>query len=249
MTEADLYPSVKRFLERQGYAVKGEIGACDVVAVRGAEPPVIVELKRGFSLELLMQGVDRQAMTDAVYLAVPPPKRGRLGDWTALCRRLGLGLLLVSARHVEAALDPAPYRPRKMPKRRAALLKEFERRVGDTERGGSAARRPRMTAYRQDALRLAATIARDGAAKVAALRLETGVLRAGPMLLDDVYGWFVRAERGVYRLSPKGAAALSTYAAQVAAMQAEDQRRMSQALNGAFLSTNTLSSGPSSIET
>jgi hypothetical protein len=44
MPEADLYDPIKRFLEAQGYSVKGEIGACDIVAVRGEDGPVIVEL-------------------------------------------------------------------------------------------------------------------------------------------------------------------------------------------------------------
>jgi hypothetical protein len=221
MLETDLYPPVKRFLERQGYAVKGEIGACDVVALRGDEPPVIVELKRGFTLDLLLQGVDRQAITDAVYLAVPKPKRGRVGGALQLCRRLGLGLLLVTARDVEAILDPAAYRPRALPKRRTMLLREFARRVGDPETGGSAARQPRMTAYRQDALRLASFIGAGGTAKVAALRRATGVERAGAMLLADVYGWFARVERGVYGLSPKGQAALAAHAATIAILAAD----------------------------
>ncbi len=136
-----------------------------MVAVRGDEPPVIVELKRAFGIELLLQGVNRQSVTDAVYLAIPKPKRDRTAGAAQLCRRLGLGLLVVAPRSVEALVDPAPYRPRRDPRRRTMLLKEFARRVGDTELGGSAARRPRMTAYRQDALRLAAFIAADGARK------------------------------------------------------------------------------------
>lgn len=219
-SEADLYPPVKRFLERQGYLVKGEIGACDVLAVRDHDPPVVVELKRAFSLELLFQGVDRQQVTDAVYLAFPPPKRARLAGILGLCRRLGLGVLLVTGRTVEPALDPSPYRPRKLPKRRTALLREFARRVGDTESGGSAAR-PRMTAYRQDALRLAAALGPEGAAKVRDLKSATGVEKAGPMLLTDVYGWFQRRERGVYALSPKGRVALIDHSAAIASISAE----------------------------
>ena len=102
MLESDLYAPVKRFLERQGYVVKGEIGACDVVAVRGEEPPVIVELKRAFGIELLLQGVNRQSVTDVVYLAIPKPKRDRTAGAAQLCRRLGLGLLVVAPRSVEA---------------------------------------------------------------------------------------------------------------------------------------------------
>ena len=97
MRETDLYPPVKAFLEAQGYAVKGEVDGCDLVAVRGDEPPVIVELKAGFSLPLVFQGITRQGLTDNVYLAVPPfsGRTTRRQDALALCRRLGLGLLAV----------------------------------------------------------------------------------------------------------------------------------------------------------
>ena len=33
--EADLYPDLKAYLEAQGYVVKAEIGACDILARRG----------------------------------------------------------------------------------------------------------------------------------------------------------------------------------------------------------------------
>ena len=102
MRETDLYQPIKAFLEAQGYAVKGEIGPADVVAVRADDPPVIVELKTGFSLTLIHQGIDRQAVTPHVYVAVPDVagKRG----WSALksnlklARRLGLGVLTVRGR-------------------------------------------------------------------------------------------------------------------------------------------------------
>jgi hypothetical protein len=208
MRESDLYPGVKRFLEAQGYSVKGEIRECDVVAVRDGEPPVIVELKTGFSLQLILQGIDRQSITDAVYIAVPPPRRRQHADIVKLCRRLGLGLLLVSPDHVEALLDPAPYQPRQMKRRTTMLLREFQHRVGDTTLGGATARGPRMTAYRQGALKVAAHLKANGPSKPAHIKAITGVEKAPAMLLDDVYGWFARVERGVYALSPKGEAAI-----------------------------------------
>ena len=58
MAETDLYRPVKQFLEAQGYVVKGEIGQCDVVAVRGDEGPVVVELKERLSLSLILQAVE-----------------------------------------------------------------------------------------------------------------------------------------------------------------------------------------------
>ena len=74
--ETALYAPVKVFLEGQGYAVKAEVEGCDVVAVRGDEPPVIVELKTRFSLDLVLQATDRQRLSGQVYVAVPlgPPR-------------------------------------------------------------------------------------------------------------------------------------------------------------------------------
>ena len=70
LAETDLYPPIKTFLEGQGYAVKGEIGRCDVVAVRGDEDPVVVEMKTRFSLDLVFQAVERFSLTDRVYVAI-----------------------------------------------------------------------------------------------------------------------------------------------------------------------------------
>ena len=114
MKEADLYPPIKAYLEGQGYTVKAEIGACDIMARRGDEPALIVEMKTSFSLSLVMQGVARQGMFDDVYLAVPLGPKGwsaRYKDIVALCRRLGLGLLAVRAGSVEATMGPHPPPP------------------------------------------------------------------------------------------------------------------------------------------
>lgn len=215
--ETDLYPPVKKFLEGQGYAVKGEIGRCDVVAVRGDEDPVVVELKMRFSLDLVFQAVERFSVTDKVYVAIEHRKKSmwtrRSKDILRLCRRLGVGLLTVHVDNglVEPRLDPSPPQRRLVTKKRERLLREFSRRVGDPTVGGST-RKPVMTAYRQDALRLARVLCEDGPKKVAALRVAAGVERAGPILQRDVYGWFERVERGVYGLTLNGERALETFA-------------------------------------
>jgi hypothetical protein len=210
MPEADLYGPIKQFLEAQGYVVKGEIGPCDIVAVRGGENPVVVELKERLNLALILQAVDRLTVTDAVYVAFRTGKghsaswRSRRKQVTSLLRRLGLGLLTVSARgNVVPVLDPAPYRRRPNARRRGRLLKEFAERVGDPEAGGSASRQ-RLTSYRQDALRCARELAEAGVLKVSAVREGTGVSRAGTILRANHYGWFDRVTIGHYGLSPKG---------------------------------------------
>ena len=210
MSEVELYVPIKQFLEAQGYVVKGEIGACDVVAMRGEEGLVIVELKERLNMALILQAVDRQTVSHAVYIAFRIGKghsaswRSRRKQVTSLLRRLGLGLLTVSAQgNVVAVLDPAPYRPRSDVPRRKRLLKEFAERVGDPEAGGSGSRQ-RLTAYRQDALRCARALVEAGVLKLGTVRERTGVERAGPILRDNHYGWFERVKIGYYELSPKG---------------------------------------------
>ena len=201
--ESDLYAAVKAFLEGQGYVVKGEVRGCDVVGVRGAEPPVVIELKRAFGLGLVLQGVDRLALTDLVYLAVGAWPRQIKGA-KRLCRRLGLGLMVVVGERCDVVLDPVPYLPRKNRHKAARMLGEHPRRVGDPNRGGSSTRVPMMTAYRQEALRCAALLARGGPMKLADLRKAADVPNAARILQQDVYGWFERVERGVYGVTPKG---------------------------------------------
>lgn len=224
MKEVDLYPDLKAFLEGQGYEVKAEIGACDVMAVRGAEPPVIVEMKLSFSLALVMQGVARQSLFDTVYLAVPVPKKGwpaRYKDIVAVCRRLGLGLLAVHpGQGVEAHLDPGPYLPRRNVARAGKLLREFQRRVGDPNQAGSTGVK-RMTVYRQDALRCLNLLA-GGAMKGAEVARATGVSRATTLMRDDHYGWFERLEKGVYGLTVAGQAALTAHADDIARLTAPE---------------------------
>ena len=88
----------RSYLEALGFTVKGEVCGCDLVALRGDEPPIVVvgELKLAFSLELVLQGVNGRAACDEVWLAVRAARRGgRLRDPRVhkLCRFLGFGLL------------------------------------------------------------------------------------------------------------------------------------------------------------
>ncbi|WP_428681585.1 DUF2161 domain-containing phosphodiesterase [Reyranella sp.] len=208
--ESDLYAPVKALLEGQDYVVKGEVRGCDVVAVRGEEPPVVVELKRTFGLGLVLQGVDRLALTDLVYLAVGQwPKQ--MKNVKKLCRRLGLGFIVVAKGKADVVLDPVPYVPRQNKRKAGRMLGEHARRVGDPNLGGQAMRAPLMTAYRQEALRCAELLAANGPMKVAALRKAGDAPKAAQILQQDVYGWFERVERGVYAITPKGREGLERF--------------------------------------
>ncbi|MDF1726711.1 MAG: DUF2161 family putative PD-(D/E)XK-type phosphodiesterase [Sulfitobacter sp.] len=213
--ETDLYRPIKAFLEDQGYVVKSEVGAVDVMALRGSEPPLVIELKLGFSLALFHQCLARLRVVDEVYLAVArqPGKRfaKALKDNVTLARRLGLGLITVRLTDglVEVHCDPGPYAPRKSKKREATLLREFARRQGDPNDGGQT-RAGLVTAYRQDALKCALYLFEVGASRGAEVARAAGVPQATRMMRDNHYGWFEKLEKGVYGLSPQGAEAIAT---------------------------------------
>jgi hypothetical protein len=210
MSETSLYPAVKRFLQSAGFDVKGEVQGCDVVAVRADIPLTlaIVEMKLGFSLELLLQAIDRMRPADEVWLAVPATRRGRDRDPRVrhLCRLLGFGLLAVNPTRdrVEVLAEPGPYRPRPDHPRRTRLLLEHARRLGDPSPGGSS-RQPVMTAYRQRALACAAKL-KEGPGQPKQLRAVAP--DAAGILRRNVYGWFERTQRGIYQLTAVGEAAL-----------------------------------------
>jgi hypothetical protein len=171
---------------------------------------VVGELKLSFSLDLVLQAVDRTAACDEVWLAVGAVARGRLRDPRVrkLCRLLGFGLLGVSLTGtVEVLLEPRPWRPRRDSRRRARLVNEHRQRIGDPALGGST-KQPIMTAYRQQALACAASLA-EGPRRTSDLR--SMVPNAASILLRNVYGWFTRIERGVYKLTSEGAAALARW--------------------------------------
>lgn len=194
--------------------MKGEIGGCDLVALSDDTTPVVVigELKLSFNLELVLQAVDRAGAGDEVWLAARASARGKGREsdsrFRNLCRRLGFGMLAVSPEgEVSIVVAPDAPMPRKDPRRRSRLVAEHKRRLGDPAVGGGS-RVPIMTAYRQQALACAAALV-AGPQRPRDLRARAP--DAGKILLDNVYGWFVRAERGVYALTPAGHEALARW--------------------------------------
>jgi hypothetical protein len=238
--ETELYQPVASFLTERGYTVRGEVKGCDVTAVRGDEL-LIVELKRTFNLDLVLQGVERQALTESVYLATEELHGAARRRWRRimrLCRQLGLGLMMVRFRkartkraradlshgqptanggcpwhtaRVEVMLDPAPYKPRLQTRKRGLLLEEFAKRSADHNVGGCV-RTKVVTAYREEALRLAYELRSHGPASVKELRDLAESAKAQSILYKNFYGWFEHVDRGQYQLTSAGIAALDTYA-------------------------------------
>jgi hypothetical protein len=211
MKESDLYLPLKRFLVTQNYEVKGEVNDCDVVAIRGRDAPVVVELKRALNLDVVLQAVERLSLSSKVYIAIPKQSNAlnsRRRHVVKLLRMLGLGLLVIDTNDerssVEVLLDPSEYRPRKSKSRQERLLGEFTRRIGDPNLGGADRRRGIMTVYRQRAIAIATFLQEQPPAKASHVAMTLRDPKARDILHRDVYGWFDRVSRGMYALSPRG---------------------------------------------
>ena len=214
MLETSLYSPVKGFLQSLGFVVKGEIGGCDLLALSSDSPPIVVvcELKLKFNLELVLQGVDRMAVSDEVWLAASMSARGKGREsdrrFRNLCRRLGFGLLgILPNGNVQILLSPTALAPRRDPRRRSRLIDEHRRRQGDPVAGGGS-RKPIMTAYRQEALSCAAALAEN---RKRPRDLKSACPNAPKILRRNVYGWFARIDRGVYSLTDAGREALKRW--------------------------------------
>lgn len=181
LRETDLYPPVRDYLIAQGYTVRGEVKDCDVTAVKDGEL-IVVELKRGFGTDLLIQATRRQRVADAVYVALPRFK-GNLSSARArgvqhLLRRLEIGLILVSLSTpvptVEIVFHPLPYARKRSKHDRQVILREIAGRSGDYTPGGST-RVGIVTAYRENALFVACCLEHHGPLSPRQLRaLGTG---------------------------------------------------------------------------
>ena len=211
--ETDLYEPIRAFLEEEGYQVQAEVKGCDIAAVKDGQL-VIVELKKAFNLKLVYQGLERQSLTEQVFVAIPRPKKGQREkawkDMLKLLKRLELGLLTValdSPLHtVDVVLEPSDSIAWKNRKKREKVQAELEQRQVDGNVGGMT-RRKIMTAFREKSIRLACMLEREGQISTASLR-ERGLEDYIGIFVKNYDKWFKRVEKGVYALSEKGREAL-----------------------------------------
>lgn len=217
--ESDLYDPIKKYLEKQGYSIGGEVHECDLVALKGDEM-VLIELKTRVSVALLIQAARRKDISDSVYIAVPvPPGKKNIpnaGGLKNLLRKLEVGLILVrfmkTKTRVDIILHPKPYEKRMRRRKQASILREVDGRYGEFHKGGIPSSEERITAYKQEAIRIACLLDEKGDASPGELKeWSARPDKVQPILSRNFYGWFDRVSRGVYRINPAGREALNRY--------------------------------------
>ncbi len=216
LKETDLYEPIRAFLENEGYRVQAEVKHCDIAAVKEGQT-VIIELKKSFHLKLVYQALERQSLTDQVFVAIPRPQSGQSErawkDMLRLLKRLELGLITVALdsplQTVDVILEPSESLVRKNRKKQERLQAEIEnRRLA--ENVGGMTRRKIMTAYREKSIELCCIIDELGKISLKDLREFGKDAKYTAILQKNVYQWFERVEKGIYGLSLFGKAALSS---------------------------------------
>ncbi len=216
MRESELYEPVRRLFEENGCHVNAEVCGCDLTAVSDDGRVYIAELKRGLTVELLAQCVERQKTAELIYAAVPKPKRyepKKMRRVSNLIKRLGLGLIFVTFRgeysFAEIIIEPEQVR-KSDPKKKRGLLREIDGRTAELNTGGVSGRRI-VTAYMERAFAAACILEDGGELSPKEIKERGGSEDVQRILTSNVYGWFEKVRRGVWKLSDKGAEEILLY--------------------------------------
>ncbi len=208
--ETDLFPPIKKYFESIGYSVNGEVQGCDLTAVNGDEL-IIVELKKSFNLKLLYQALERQKITENVYVAIPMPKRlydRSFVSLTNLLKKLKLGLILVSmssaVKNVLIYIEPVTAVVNRKNNKKSSILKEIDGRTIDVNVGGSTGSQI-LTSYKEKVIKIACCLEKYGKMAARDLKERYGCDRdVWRILNENIYGWFCKVEPKIYDLTQKG---------------------------------------------
>ncbi|MCD4652216.1 MAG: hypothetical protein K8S56_10600 [Candidatus Cloacimonetes bacterium] len=211
--ESELFPPLKTFLEQNDYRVRAEVDACDVVAEKDGES-ILIELKKSINMKLLIQAVQRQKLSDSVYVAVERSAltgrdiKGKL----LLLKRLEVGLIeiILRTKRVQIRFHPIPYQRYKDKKKQRALLRESAERTANHNLGGITHVKV-VTAYREAAIFIACCLERFDEQTTTQIKARGTSPKTTQILYDNHYGWFSRTGRAQYELNSKGRNALKTY--------------------------------------
>ncbi len=204
--ESDMYIPIQNYFLEKGFKVDAEVKNCDVVATK-EDITIICELKKGFTIELLYQLVDRKKITPYVYAVIPRPKtmRGRaFKKKLDILRALECGLLVVlnSTKRVDLVLEPKGKDNAFMKRKRKKIEKEVQNRNLSLNLGGQNKRKI-VTAHKESVISALCYIEKYGSIETKKCKENIKIA-----LQRNHYGYFKRLKRGVYTMTDRGKEAL-----------------------------------------
>lgn len=201
-SETELYLPVQKYFLDMGFKVDAEVRNCDVVATK-EDVTVICELKRGFTVELLYQLVQRKKLTPYVYAVIPRPKNMRSRAFLKkldILRALDCGLMIVlnSTKRVDIVLKPKGIDSEANKNNRRGIEKEVSVRKMSLNLGGQSNRKI-VTAHKESLIAALCYIEKYG-------DIKTKVCKDNirNVLQRDYHKCFVKLDRGLYTMNDKG---------------------------------------------
>lgn len=200
--ETELYLPVQKYFADMGFKVDAEVRDCDVVATK-ENIVVICELKRGFTIELVYQLVQRKKLTPYVYAVIPRPKNMRSAAFRKkldILRALDCGLIVVlnSTKRVDMILQPRGEDTDAKKYRRKGIEKETKIRKVSLNLGGQSGRKI-VTAHKESVIAALCYIEKYGTIKTSECKDNIK-----NVLQKNHYNFFVRVEKGVYTANESG---------------------------------------------
>jgi len=214
MLEKELFIPIKEYFESLGYTVDGEVLNVDLVAIKD-KTSVAVELKTSINFKVFEQAALRQKQIDLVYIAVPKQKNLRKKSFINklyLLKRLGIGLIFVSeSKDVLVYSDPTEtFTKTKKLNKKNDIIRELNNRILKNNIGGTN-KEKKLTSYKQDTLKILATLKKESPCKGSIVSKKSGIKNATNIMYNNYYSWFLPVKRGIYTLSEKGIKAYDTY--------------------------------------
>ncbi len=217
--EQDLFKPIKEYFESYGYICDGEVEDIDLYMEKG-EVSVAVELKKTLDFKALQQAALRQKITDYVYIGIFKPAdlyRSSFQDKLYLCKRLGIGVIVVSKRSkaLEIVAEPVVTELSVFQKsnknKKTTLLKEFQKRKTKSNTGGVHGTKL-ITSYREEALLVLDTLlSLGGEATTREVRNLCKVEKTTKILYQNYYGWFEKTGTGRYEVTELGLQAVEEF--------------------------------------
>ncbi len=204
--EKDLFPIVKKYFEGLDYKVNAEVKDCDVVLTKD-NIITVVELKINLNITAVYQALDRQKITDSVYIAIQKPKRystKELSKMKNLLKRLNIGFILIDIKNdtLQIILEPTIGK-QKNNKLTKKIAKEIEGRTLDTNIGGTTQVK-QMTAYKDFSIKLACFMEHYSIVNHSFLKKNFGIENSYHVMYNNFYGYYTKYGNGDFGLSHKG---------------------------------------------
>ncbi len=108
-------------------------------------------------------------------------------------------------------------------KKEESLRTEFESRTGDFNTGG-VTRKKIMTSYREKAIQIAYVLENESCLSIKEIKKRTGIESAASILQRNHYGWFIREQRGVYKVTEKAMEEIVNFKTYYDAVKTNDRR-------------------------